>query len=47
MAAARRALDDAGLWELVRAGAWRRLPGQTPIVREGEPGQSLFFIGDG
>lgn len=42
-----RPLDDAGIWELVHAGAWRRLPGQTAIVREGEHGASLFFIASG
>jgi CRP-like cAMP-binding protein len=40
-------LNDAEIWELVHAGSWSLLPPQRPIVREGEPGTSLFFIGTG
>jgi len=40
-------LNDAEIWELVHAGRWSRLPPRTAIVREGEPGQSLFFLGSG
>ena len=40
-------LDDAEIWELVHAGRWQRLPAQKAIVREGEPGRSLFFLGSG
>ncbi|MBI2750154.1 MAG: cyclic nucleotide-binding domain-containing protein [Burkholderiales bacterium] len=40
-------LSDPELWELVHAGRWTRIPAQTLIVREGDPGQSLFFIGSG
>jgi len=40
-------LDDAEIWELVHAGRWVRLPPQKPVVREGDPGTSLFFIGTG
>ena len=40
-------LNDAEIWELVHAGRWSRLPPQKPIVREGEPGTSLFFIASG
>ena len=40
-------LDDAELWELVHAGKWSRLPARTMIMREGEHGTSLFFIGSG
>jgi len=40
-------LNDAELWELVHAGHWIRIPAQTMIVREGDAGQSLFFIGSG
>ena len=40
-------LNDAEIWELVHAGRWTRLPPQKPVVREGEPGTSLFFIGTG
>ena len=40
-------LNDAELWELVHAGRWDRLPGQKAIVKEGEPGKSLFFLASG
>jgi eukaryotic-like serine/threonine-protein kinase len=40
-------LDDAELWELVLAGKWSRVPPRAAIVREGETGESLFFLGSG
>ena len=40
-------LNDAEIWELVHAGRWSRLPPQRAVVREGEPGTSLFFIATG
>ena len=40
-------LDDAELWELVLAGKWSRVPSRAAIVREGETGKSLFFLGSG
>ncbi len=40
-------LNDAEIWELVHAGRWARIPSQKPIVREGELGKSLFFLGNG
>ncbi len=40
-------LGDAELWELVHAGRWRRVPPREPIVREGEAGDSLFFLAAG
>ena len=40
-------LNDAEIWELVHAGRWSRLPPQRSIVREGDAGTSLFFIGSG
>lgn len=40
-------LDDAELWELVLAGKWSRVPPRTVLVREGETGKSLFFLGSG
>lgn len=41
------ALDDAELWELVQIGRWSRVPPRTTIVREGEPGRSLYLLGSG
>ena len=40
-------LDDAELWELVHTGTWSRMPARTMVVREGEAGKSLFFLGSG
>jgi len=40
-------LNDAEIWELVRAGLWTRVPADTAVVREGEAGKSLFFLGSG
>jgi CRP-like cAMP-binding protein len=40
-------LDDGQIWELVHAGRWKRVPAQTPIIREDEIGQSLFFLAKG
>jgi len=40
-------LSDAEVWELARIGAWRRLPSHTALLREGEPGDSLFILANG
>ena len=40
-------LGDAEIWELVHAGKWSRVPARSVIVREGEEGKSLFFLGSG
>ncbi len=40
-------LDDAEIWEFVAAGNWSRLPSYTRVVREGEPGDSLFLLANG
>jgi serine/threonine protein kinase len=40
-------LDDAELWELVHIAKWSRVPTKTVVVREGEAGRSLFFLGSG
>lgn len=40
-------LADSELWELARAGSWRRVPRAQPIVRENEAGQSFFFLAQG
>jgi serine/threonine protein kinase len=40
-------LDDAELWELVHIGKWTRVPARTVIVREGDAGRSLYFLGSG
>jgi CRP-like cAMP-binding protein len=40
-------LNDAEIWELVHAGSWSRVPARTAIVKEGDEGKSLFFLGSG
>ena len=40
-------LNDAEIWELVHAGNWSRRPARQPVMREGEPGDSLFLLGRG
>ena len=40
-------MSDAEIWELVRAGRWIRVTAETAVVREGEAGRSLFFLGTG
>jgi CRP-like cAMP-binding protein len=40
-------LDDGQIWELVRAGRWKRAPAHTEIIRENDPGTSLFFLAKG
>ena len=40
-------LGEAEIWELVHAGAWRRVPPRESIVREGEDGKSLYFLATG
>ena len=40
-------LDDAELWELVLAGKWLRVRPRAVLVREGETGKTLFFLGSG
>jgi serine/threonine protein kinase len=40
-------LSDAEIWELARAGKWSRIEKAKNIVREGEPGNSFFFLAKG
>ncbi|HYG53716.1 MAG TPA: serine/threonine-protein kinase [Burkholderiales bacterium] len=40
-------LTDAEFWELVAAGKWTRVPKGQVIVKEGDPGQSFFFLAKG
>jgi serine/threonine protein kinase len=40
-------LGDAEIWELVSSGSWKRMPGRSVILREGERGSSLYFLGAG
>ena len=40
-------LSEAEIWELVHAGRWARMHARTEIVREGDPGRSMFFLAQG
>ena len=40
-------LSDAELWEMVRAGRWWRAPKHKILVKEDEPGNTLFFLARG
>jgi len=40
-------LNDAEIWELAHAASWSRIPAHKAIVKEGDPGKSLFFLGSG
>ncbi len=40
-------LTDAEVWEIARTGYWRRVPSQTPLIREGDVGDSLFILAGG
>jgi serine/threonine protein kinase len=40
-------LSDAEIWELAHAATWKRVPARSAVVREGDAGKSLFFLGAG
>jgi serine/threonine protein kinase len=40
-------LGDSELWELVRAGNWRRIPKGNLVVQEDAKGKSFFFLARG
>jgi serine/threonine protein kinase len=40
-------LSDAGIWELVHASQWVRLPAHTTLMKEGDPGAELWFLAAG
>ena len=40
-------MNDAQIWELIPASRWTRLPAASVIVREDEPGHSLFLLAQG
>ena len=40
-------LADSELWELARAGRWRRVPKGKAIVQEDQTGRSFFFLARG
>ena len=39
--------NDVVLWELIRIGSWKTFGAGTALIREGEAGDSFFFLADG
>jgi len=35
---------DVALWEVVRIGAWKKIPAGTAVVREGDQGDSFYLM---
>jgi serine/threonine protein kinase len=42
-----REFSDPEIWELVQASVWTKHPAKTVFLREGEPGQSMYFLVSG
>ncbi len=42
-----REFSDPEIWELVHASVWNNFPAGTIILREDEPGQSMYFLASG
>jgi serine/threonine protein kinase len=40
-------LNDGQVWELIHASRWARLPAANVIIREDEPGHSLYLLAQG
>jgi CRP-like cAMP-binding protein len=40
-------LTDAELWEVARAGRWRRIPKGSAVLQEDKSGKSFFFLAKG
>ena len=39
--------NDVALWELIRIGAWKTFGTGTAVIREGETGDSFYFLTEG
>jgi len=39
--------NDVALWEMVRIGSWKTVAAGTPLIREGEEGDSFYLLVDG
>ena len=39
--------NDVALWELVRIGAWKPIGAQNAIIREGDMGDTFYFLVEG
>lgn len=42
-----REFSEPEIWELVMASVWAKHPDRTTILREDEPGQSMYFLASG
>ncbi len=42
-----REFSDPEIWELIQASVWARHPARTVLLREDEPGQSMYFLAFG
>ena len=41
------AFSDPEIWDLIQASKWAKLPARTVILREGEPGHSMYLLVSG
>jgi len=41
------AFSDPEIWELVRVSEWSKYPAKTIVLREGDPGNSMFMLAKG
>ena len=39
--------NDVALWELIRIGTWKSVAAQTALIREGDAGDSFYFLTEG
>jgi serine/threonine protein kinase len=39
--------NDVALWELIRIGHWKPIAAQTTLIREGEAGDTFYFLAEG
>ncbi|TAN82694.1 MAG: cyclic nucleotide-binding domain-containing protein [Gallionella sp.] len=39
--------SDPEIWELIQASVWAKFPARTALLREDEPGQSMYFLASG
>ncbi|MDO8466411.1 MAG: serine/threonine-protein kinase [Gallionella sp.] len=42
-----REFSDPEIWELVHASVWTKFPARVAILREDDPGQSMYFLASG
>jgi len=39
--------NDVALWELIRVGSWKPIAAQSVVIREGDMGDSFYFLTEG